>query len=218
MMTARGKLAAVVIILLVSIVSIYQFVVDDEVQSSTLSYLIDDAMIDGGNRDLMLGSSTIKRLNQHQFLKCGFWLNRGIGNSTISSLRSYLSLTPLSINPSKILLYAGENDISKGISVTETIEAYKRLVKILLNKYPGSKLHVIAIKPSPSRRIHWNEFSMVNNSLEIYAKEFSQVYFHPHPTGSKGFNRESFENDGVHLTDQGYSIFTIGINKVCKTN
>jgi hypothetical protein len=212
------KISIVFIFLAIGTVWFYQSVINNEIRFQMLTYLIDDIVVEKSIHELMLGSSSIKRLDHNRFLKCGHWLNRGMGNSTIADLINYISITPFSIKPQKILMYAGENDISRGIDATEVVKIYKILIHKLLVKYPESEIHIIAIKPSPKRQAYWSDFSIVNIDLENYLREISRAYFHPHPIGEDGFSSKSFLADGIHLTDQGYIVFTSGTNKTCQTN
>ena len=206
------------LISLAGIVWTINFVMKDLVRSTQIEYFLSDLTTEHGSKNLMLGSSSIRNLNQNIFLQCGSWLNRGIGNSTVSDLSTYLKFSPLSINPPHILLYAGENDISKGMSTSETVNTYKDLIAYLVKEYPNSNIHIVAIKPSPARRSFWTAFTAVNDKLEDLSKELNSVYFHSHPEGNSGFGNASFVADGIHLADEGYIMFTSGINKACQTN
>ncbi len=204
------------ILLLVSIALLVYRAINSEVSSTTIRYLFLDIFIEHKKYDLLLGSSTIKRLNQDKYLACGVWLNRGIGNSTVSNLNNYIRMTYLSIEPSRILLYAGENDISRGMSVDKTIDSYKKLVQNLIYRYPDSDIHIISIKPSPKRHGNWKEFNALNDLLEVFSGELKRVYFHSYKKWQKEYSQSSFVDDGIHLTDEGYYTFTLGFNKTCK--
>lgn len=191
-------------------------VINNEVTSTTIKYILLDISLEDKHYDLMLGSSTIKRLNKNKYLVCGTWLNRGIGSSTISNLNTYIEMTNLEITPAKILLYAGENDISRGMGVGEAIDSYKKLIQKLLDKYPGSDIHAVAIKPSPNRREHWEDFAAFNNAVDLYAGKLNGLYFHRQSKGQPDYSPASFIGDGIHLSNVGYNTFTSGFNKTCK--
>lgn len=207
-----------IVILLINFVWFFILPINSEALSTKLKYMLEDVTTKHGSKNLMLGSSSIKKLDQNKHLACGRWLNRGIGNSSISNLSNYITISPLSINPSKILLYAGENDISNGMNTSEATSAYKMLIANLTNKYPDSDVHVIAVKPSPTRQAYWSEFSDFNDKLEAELEGRKYLFFHSHPKGDTGYDSSSFSFDGIHLTEQGYEVFTSGFNKTCKTN
>lgn len=189
-------------------------VVRDPVSFRTVKYVYQDIFQAHEHTDLTLGSSTVEMLNTSAYLNCGDWLNRGISNSRISDVRNYLALTFLPIKPSRVLLYAGENDLSVGLSVTDTFAAYRALVEGLLARYPDSEIHVFALKLSPARRSYWGEFEELNQALQAFSRESGRVYFHSHHLNGDG--APGFLNDGIHLTDAGYRRFTLEFNRICR--
>lgn len=192
-------------------------VTKSEVLLTTTNYVFLDRFLAHENYDLLLGSSTIRRLDPDKYLACGTWLNRGIGNSTIPDLAHYINMSSLSIKPSNIILYAGENDLNRGVSIEKTISSFKQLVKNLMARYPNSGIHIIAIKPSPNRRNRWGEFNAFNDVLDSFSRKLIRVHFHSFKKWKKQYNLSSFVGDGVHLTDEGYFTFTLGFNATCKT-
>lgn len=211
------SLAIILLSLFAMVIFAMQSVLSSEVGGTTMLYLLEDATTDHGEKNLMLGSSSIKRLESQEFLECGPWLNRGIGNSTISSLDHYLGWSRLIIDPAMVMLYAGENDISFGASTDEVFKNYKLLLQKLVDKFPTSDIHVIGIKPSPGSREHQGKFNALNSLLEAHSNNMQRVIFHANPHSGRGFDSSSFKDDGIHLTEQGYRLFTYGINQACKT-
>lgn len=207
------------ILLILLLVGFTFFLFNNQELKVLAGYIFEDVFLESSDQDLMLGSSSILRLKPREHLRCGFWLNRGIGNSTISSLKRYIYISSLFHTPTKILIYAGENDISKGSSVARTIREYEELLLYILKKYPVAELHVIAIKPSPARRDFWDKFQRVNEALEKYLGQIQRAYFHS-PNWNAQTEKElaSFTNDGVHLTYHGYTLFTSEINKLCRNH
>ena len=188
----------------------------DPVSSRTVKYAYQDLFLAHEPVDLMLGSSSIEMLDTPVYLSCGDWLNRGIGNSRVSDINNYLALTFLPIKPPRILLYAGENDLSGGMSVDDTFAAYQRLVERLLQRYPDSEIHVLALKRSPARRGYWRQFEELNRVLQAFSGESDRVHFHAHNLESKGGGAPDFLKDGIHLTDAGYRSFTQEFNRTCR--
>lgn len=188
---------------------------NNEVLRTTMQYLLEDTTTKHGNKNLMLGSSSIKKLGSKNILHCGPWLNRGIGGSKISSLNSYLKWSRLVIDPSVVLVYAGENDISDGISRDEVFEQYTSLINQLREKFQDSAIHVIGIKLSPARHSNWDDYRAVNSRMREYATELKGVFFHSTPGQDPDFVQTGFLDDGIHLTEQGYHLFTSGFNKAC---
>ena len=200
--------------LLLLVLGLAVYVVRDPVSFRTVQYVYQDLFQAHEHTDLMLGSSTVQRLNTSAYLDCGDWLNRGIGNSRVPDVRRYLALTFLPIKPSRVLLYAGENDLSAGLSVGDTLTAYRELVEGLLQSYPDSDIHIFALKLSPARRAHWSKFQELNRALQALSQESDRVSFHSHHLNGDG--APGFLNDGIHLTDAGYRRFTLEFNRTCR--
>lgn len=215
-MTITKWLIACVVILLIAIIYGSSLVLKNTELKTSIKYLYKDALTPHSNRNLMLGSSSIEQFKPEQYMDCGAWLNRGIGSSTIATVKRYISLSTLSISPSNILLYVGENDIPKGLVTAEIIKQYKELLLYLIAKYPSSELHVIAIKPSPARQLHWDEYYLINEAIEEFLSNKPGAYFHtPKWDTPKLEQVAEFTTDGIHLTDHGYSIFSAGVNEQC---
>lgn len=190
----------------------------DEVLSTTLAYLVQDYRHRAQTDNLMLGSSSIRRLDVTLLSDCGSWLNRGIGNSIIPDLRRYLRVSPLAISPSRILIYAGENDVARKRSVQESFEEYVLLLDQLIEKFPTAQIHMIGIKPSPSRKAAWEGFSALNDKLQQYAQLHERLFFHPFNVSDETHLKSLFTTDGIHLTRQGYQTLISGVAAQCKAN
>jgi|GEM_PF-3046292 len=188
----------------------------NEVLWTIIKYIYEDTLIEYESYDLLLGSSTIKRLNAKRYLNCGTWLNRGIGNSTTSNVIDYIEFTSLMIKPSRILIYSGENDISKGMGVNEVTKIYRKLITILIAKYPDAEIHSFGIKLSPKRREHWEAFSIFNNEIDSFSSSVNNMYYHSHELSVLGYKDVYFIEDGIHLSNQGYDAFIKGFNEKCK--
>jgi len=189
----------------------------NEVLIAWIKYFFEDIAANHQEDGLLIGSSSLRYMDQSRHMQCGTWLNRGIGNSDIPALRQYLSFSPLSISPELIVVYAGENDVCRGAPPEITAENYILLLSMLRNKYPESELHVIAIKPSPARKQYWDGFYSVNKNVEAHVRGMEGTFFHPMDWDETFYGSPlSFVDDGVHLTDEGYIYFLKEINELCK--
>ena len=193
------------------------YVQKNEVLRTGIKYFFDDIATRHSEDGLLIGSSSIRYMDQSKYLHCGIWLNRGIGNADIPALRRYLLFSPLSISPKRIVVYTGENDVRRGASPEKTVYDYIRFLSMLRDKYPESELHVIAIKPSPARKQHWDAFYRVNNSIETHISKMENTFFHPADWAEVFYDSPLiFKNDGVHLADEGYRVLVKGINELCQ--
>ncbi|HEX5793429.1 MAG TPA: hypothetical protein VFY01_09130, partial [Rheinheimera sp.] len=105
--------------------------------------------------NLLLGSSSLARLDTVLLEDCGSWHNRAIGNSQLSDIRRYLNWTPRRQQPAHLVLYGGENDLARQQTPQQVSTAYIALLQQLQARYPRAKLHILALKYSPARLQHW---------------------------------------------------------------
>lgn len=203
-------------LVVIAVATTVYVLINDRVLFRTLEYIWEDTGLNESS-NLMLGSSSIARMNSKQYLHCSQWLNRGMGNATIADIDRYLTFTPLPLKPPMILIYAGENDISQGMNVTETLAAYKALIHKLIERFPESTLHILGIKPSPAREQHWQNFSKLNKELQQFIDTTEKVYFYSFPEFGSKINNLLFTTDGIHFTETGYVTFTSELNKRCST-
>lgn len=177
-----------------------------------LLHIADDMQIAGAtSANLLLGSSTLARLDTTTFNHCGNWLNRAIGNSQLIDIVRYLSWTPVQHNPQHILLYAGENDLAQSKEAQQVSAEYMALLKQLMLQYPAAHIHILAIKHSPARQQYWLAFDEVNAKLQAYATLQPQLHYY-----ADNLQRVDFSADGIHLTGEGYRRFLHGVILQCK--
>ena len=77
-------------------------------------------------------------------------LNRAFGGSTLLDMIYYKDKNLLNYNPSKIVIYCGENDVasSEKVNGKEVFKRFKTLFKIIRKQYPEVPLIYVSIKPS----------------------------------------------------------------------
>ena len=188
---------------------------------SVIQFWLSDLAQTDDSLGLALGTSSIYRLDFDEYLDCRQWLNRGLENATVSDLLMYLRWTPIRSEPPIVLVYAGENSIANERSVSDTAKDMHELLQILAKRFPQAETHVIAIKPSPARFAFWSDFRELNGTLlEVITKmkrSGAALYFHQPDWGpSDEASHQAFVSDGVHLTHDGYRIFTSGVSNECQ--
>jgi lysophospholipase L1-like esterase len=187
-----------------------------KVMTTSTKHLLVDLVSHRHETNLLLGSSSVAHLDVKRLLHCDRWLNRGIGGATLRDIVSYLTLTPLSIQPSAVVIYAGENDISSGLTIRQTVAEYRQLLDLVSERYPDSEIHILAIKPSPKRRNDWPRFIAVNTALRQLSRKLSRYHFHQPLWPEAAMSaRLLFQADGIHLTPAGYALFLTGLKPAC---
>lgn len=139
-------------------------------------------------------------------------INRGFGGSQFSDLNYYIDRIVLPYRPRTIVVYEGDNDLAAEKSPETVFEDYKTFVHRVHERLPDTRIAFIAIKPSLSRWNIANQMREANRLIREYALwrenlEYIDV-FSP-MLGPNGRPRpEVFTDDGLHMNDAGYALWT----------
>jgi lysophospholipase L1-like esterase len=170
---------------------------------------------------LFLGSSSI-RLWTNIATTFPEWrvISRGYGGSYMSDATHFADRIVIPYQPPKIVLYAGDNDISKGRSPVEVAEEFKRFVKKVHSKLPETKIYFLAIKPSPSRWHLSPQGREANRLIRRHCAlnrklEFIDVWT-PLIGGDGQPDPALFVKDLLHLNAKGYALWAREIRKALK--
>lgn len=169
---------------------------------------------------LFLGSSTIASwgdLASHfpQFKTT----NQGIGGSTYRSL-SKRAYNVVRENPSdKIVIYAGDNDVSLVYrrSAQRIVQDFIETIEQIRMASPNIEIYVVSVKPSPLRRYARRKIEQVNEGLNISAENLDGVYFvdiYSLMLAPSGQLNRSLYRDGLHMTLSGYKLWAKALNEV----
>lgn len=161
---------------------------------------------------LFLGSSSIRMWKLEQSFPKKRYLNRGFGGSEISDSNYFFDRLVKPYMPSKIVFYAGDNDISKKKSPEVVLADFKTFAKKTKRILPNTKIIFVAIKPSLSRWKLVGKMRKANQLIADFANENPNVVFADIDTPMIGKDKrpmkELFVEDGLHLSDKGYEIWT----------
>ena len=140
-------------------------------------------------------------------------LNRGFGGSQLDDVLHYADRVVLPYRPRVVVLYAGDNDLAAGRTPAAVFADYRALVDLVRRRLPETRVVFVAVKPSLAR---WNIVDRIretNTLVRAYADRdparlaYADV-FTP-MLGPDGRPRpELFLDDGLHMTPQGYALWT----------
>ncbi|MEP2281185.1 GDSL-type esterase/lipase family protein [Maribacter sp.] len=164
------------------------------------------------------GSSSVRLwVNMKRDLKPFNVVNLGFGGSTFAWCIHYFDEIFKEANPSKIVLYAGENDLNDGKTPQEVLSGCMELVGLIQNKYPGVELALISLKPSVEREALIPLIMETNLMLSKYfITELNAQYINVFAQMITTDNRpipELYLSDGLHLNKQGYALWSTAIKK-----
>lgn len=153
------------------------------------------------------------------------WLNQGISGETTAGLLNRLDLLDQT-EPEIIFLMIGINDLLRDIR-TETILANQReIIRYLRATHPNTRLVVQSILPHSAEQATWEgrdrlldlpneDIQAINQELEAIAldegAEFLDLYalF----ADSDGNLPMTLSTDGLHLSDEGYLVWRMALER-----
>jgi lysophospholipase L1-like esterase len=161
---------------------------------------------------LFVGSSSIRRWDLAAMLPEVDALNRGFGGSQMSDVLYYLDRVVLKYRPRVIVLYEGDNDISKGKSPCQVVNEYRRLVRRIHCCLPCTRIVFLSIKPSMARKQLFGKMQIANRQIRAITRcdrrlefvDVSKVML----DRSGSIRTELFVEDGLHLNEAGYQLWT----------
>ncbi len=141
--------------------------------------------------------------------------NRGISGDTTIGLLNNIDTCILDLEPAKLFINIGSNDISLETYNENTLmDNYKSIINIVKNKLPDTKIFILSYYPvNPLKNGHENNdpnMFMYRNNLAIrnanerlkkLAEEFNFTYidlFHP-LLDAQGNLKESYTIEGIHM-------------------
>ena len=138
-------------------------------------------------------------------------LNLGFGGSSFKWCLYFFDELFEGLSPSRIVLYAGENDLTDN-NVAEVKAYYDQLLTKIQATYPSAQLSQISLKPSPTREDILPELRELNTYFQQTMARLNGVYINIHEDmlTQKGATRpELFLSDGLHMNREGYKIWAI---------
>lgn len=139
-------------------------------------------------------------------------INRGFGGSEVSDSIHFADRIVLPYKPRTIVLYAGDNDISRDKTAAQVFDDYKTFVKTVRKHLPKTRIAFIAIKPSLKRWELAPEMKKANEKIRRYCawrRRLDYMDIWTPMLGADGTPRpELFAKDGLHLNAAGYELWT----------
>src|SRR5262245_5416901 len=161
---------------------------------------------------LFVGSSTIQRWDTARYFPDQKIINRGISGSELADALRYIDRIVLPYEPRLIVVYAGDNDISAGWISEQVAVTYERFTRAVHAKLPQTRILYIAIKPSILRWTQIDRMRSANAIIRAYCERDDRLAFVDFDTLMLGWDdrprRELFVEDGLHLSAQGYQLWT----------
>lgn len=136
-------------------------------------------------------------------------LNRGFGGSIANDLVHYFDTVIGRHEPKLVVTYTGSNDINAGVSVDETLADYTKLLTMIHERLPKTRVIVTSVKIGEKRIKQIPQVLELNQNLEAWAGEHDWVRYLDCTSYLAGPNgkpiREYYRDDLLHLSASGYA-------------
>ena len=149
-------------------------------------------------------------------------INRGFGGSTLKECFEQFKRIILPLEPSLLILYAGENDLAANSTPTEVRSVFREFIPRIRRYFPSLPIVFISIKPSPRRINLLNEQNLTNHMIQEDIQTMSNVayidVFNPMLNADRTIRTELFLADRLHMNEQGYEIWRRAIDDYLHKN
>lgn len=164
------------------------------------------------NAVLFVGSSSIRLWDLAASWPDTSTINNGFGGSTLADSIHWFDTVIAPYQPSAIVIYAGDNDISKGLSPSEVEQDFTTLADRIVEAHPDVPVVFIAIKPSRKRWEMWPTMKEANDLVAAACARRENFHFAdiaaPMLADEQPPATAWFVEDGLHLSEMGYARWT----------
>src|SRR5687767_6764779 len=161
---------------------------------------------------VFVGSSTIRRWDVATYFPDLKILNRGFGGSELADTVRYIDRLVLKHEPRLVVVYAGDNDIGAGRLAEQVAVEFERFVRAVHAKLPQTRILYLGIKPSLLRWTQVDRMRVANVMIRAICERDDRLGFLDFDDMMLGWDetprRELFVEDGLHLSPQGYHLWT----------
>ena len=137
-------------------------------------------------------------------------INTGFGGSKASDLIYYIDELVLNFNPSKVIIYEGDNDISSGHKINFILKNIKSIIKKIEQKNKNAQIILISAKPSIMRWDLRKKYIQLNKKYKNLALKRNNIHYADtwsEMVDSGELKTDIFIEDGLHLNEKGYKIW-----------
>jgi acetyl esterase/lipase len=137
-------------------------------------------------------------------------INRGFGGSHIEYVNRWFDQIVAPYRPRAIVFYAGENDLAAGKTAQRVVGDFDAFMARKTEVLGRTPVYFIAVKPSKLRFAQFALQTEVNNRIRSRADRRSDLVYVDVVTQmlEQGSAKDVFEPDGLHMTSDGYEIWT----------
>lgn len=143
--------------------------------------------------------------------------NRGIGGDVTGMLLKRIQVSLYDLEPTKVVLMIGINDINGGVSTDTILENYDNILKGIKTKLPSAKVYTMSILPINSDLPSYVDVNKsteriltINEEIKTMTTNYSYKYMDLFSLvkDDKNHLKKEYSLDGIHLSEQGFVTWT----------
>ena len=159
-----------------------------------------------------IGSSSIRRWTNAPAQFPGHQIfNRGFGGSHLGDSTAFVERIVLPYRPKLVVLYAGDNDISAGLSSEKVFADFREFVRKIHAALPDTRIAFISIKACPAREKYLKPVEATNKLIRNYIRKDKKLLyidvFRASFTGKDKLRTDIYMADGLHPNEAGYELW-----------
>jgi lysophospholipase L1-like esterase len=169
------------------------------------------------NGIVFIGSSSIVRWDLAKYFpELGARaINRGFGGSVAADATYYADRIVIPYKPRTVVYYSGDNDVESPITADQIAAEFVNFEQKVRKALPDARIIFISIKPSLRRWAFQDKMTAANAKVKAYIASGRNMTYLDVVTpmlGADGKPKpELFVNDGLHMTSQGYNVWTAAL-------
>ncbi|MGE0582769.1 MAG: GDSL-type esterase/lipase family protein [Steroidobacteraceae bacterium] len=137
-------------------------------------------------------------------------INRGFGGSEIEYVNRWFDPLVAAYRPRAIVFYAGENDVDSGKSTQRVLADFDVFLEKKAAALGAVPVYFISLKPSKLRIGQLAQQAEVNAAIRALVARRTDLHYIDvaTPMLENGQPRDLYAADGLHMTRDGYAIWT----------
>ncbi|MFB6469119.1 GDSL-type esterase/lipase family protein [Cytobacillus sp. Hz8] len=159
---------------------------------------------------VFLGDSITERSLWNEFFPHTFVVNRGIESDTTKGVLKRLN-NVVKLQPKKLFLLIGVNDLNSGTKVNHVFKRYRNIVSTIQTDSPHTQIYLQSVLPvvEGERPVQNKDIDALNREIQSLADSKSVFYIDINSKlklNHTGLDPK-YTNDGIHLLGNAYVVW-----------
>jgi lysophospholipase L1-like esterase len=145
--------------------------------------------------------------------------NRGIGGDTTTGVINRLEVSLFDLEPSKIILMIGTNDINGSVSRDQIVTNYRKILDEIKINQPTVDLYFVSVIPQNKDLESYTGIKVdetngaileINDDIKKLCEEYGHTFVDLHSLllDENGYLKKDYSDDGIHLNSSGFQVWT----------